>query len=144
MTDTATQDRIERQVDIDATAEKVWGLISRPGWWVNEGTVVDHPVEKRGDLDVVRHPTHGEFAIRTVALNPPRHAAYRWEPGEGDQATLTEFWVEDRDGGVVLKVVESGFASLDVDEAERRRLIAGNIEGWEVEVEAARRHIEGS
>ena len=147
---TMTQDRIERQIDINAPADKVWGLISRPGWWINEGTIVDHPEEKRDDLDVVRHPEYGEFPIRTVKLDAPRYAAFRWEPASGkeraagEQSTLTEFWIEDRDGGVVLKVVESGFASLDVDEAERRKMIEGNTEGLSLELEAARKHLEAS
>lgn len=147
---TMTQDRIESQIEINASADKVWGLISRPGWWINEGTVIDHPEEKRGELDVVRHPQYGEFPIRTVQLDPPRYAAFRWEPASGkeraagEQSTLTEFWIEDRDGGVVLKVAESGFASLDVDEAERRRIIENNTEGWSFELEAARKYVETS
>jgi uncharacterized protein YndB with AHSA1/START domain len=150
VTTTQTQDRIERQIDIDAPAEKVWALISRPGWWINDGTVVDVAPERRGDLDVVTHPEHGEFAIRTITLDPPDYAAFRWVPTASgkatvaDQSTLTEFWIEGRDGGVVLKVIESGFASLDVSEAERRAMIAGNTEGWSVELEAARKHVETS
>ena len=145
-----TQDRIERQIDIDAPADTVWGLVSRPGWWINQGTIVDQQVEKRGELDVVQHPEFGEFPIRTVQLDPPRYAAFRWEPGSGkeraggEQSTLTEFWIEDRDGGVVLKVVESGFSSLDVTEEERRALVDGNTEGWKAELEAARKHVEAS
>lgn len=150
MTQTQTQDRIERQIDIDAPADQVWGLISRPGWWINEGVVIEQQIEKRGELDVVQHPKFGEFPIRTVQLDPPRYAAFRWEPGghkpdaTGEQATLTEFWIEDRDGGVVLKVCESGFDSLDVTEEERRKLIDGNVEGWAAELKAAQTYLLAS
>jgi uncharacterized protein YndB with AHSA1/START domain len=150
MSETKIQDRIERQIDIDAPADKVWGLISRPGWWINQGTIVDQQVERRGELDIVTHPEHGEFAIRTITLDRPGYAAFRWVPTasgkttEADQSTLTEFWIEGRDGGVVLKVVESGFASLGASEAERRTMIDGNTEGWAVEVEAARAYLEAS
>ena len=41
----------ERQIDIDATAERVWALVSTPGWWINDGTIVEHLIERRGDLD---------------------------------------------------------------------------------------------
>lgn len=145
-----TQDLIEQQIDIDAAADRVWELISRPGWWINHGTVVDHELERRGDLDVVHHPEFGEFPIRTVRLDPPRHAAFRWEPAggkerrEGEQATLTEFWIEDREGGVVLRVRESGFASLDVSEEERRTMLADNVSGWGTELEAARTYVLGA
>ena len=35
-------DRIDRSIEIDATAEKVWGLVSRPGWWINSRTIVSN------------------------------------------------------------------------------------------------------
>ncbi len=143
---TTTQDRIERQIDIDAPAEKVWGLISTPGWWINEGVVGDNQIERQGDLDVVRHEKWGEFAILTVLLDAPRHAAFRWMPdpgGDPAQGTLTEFWIEDRDGGVVLKVSESGFDSLDVTEEKRRAMFADNSHGWTDQVKAAKAHVEG-
>ena len=144
---TMTQDRIERQIDIDAPADKVWGLISRPGWWINEGVVGDNEIERRGDLDVVRHEKWGEFPILTVSLDAPRYAAFRWMPDSGvdpEHGTLTEFSIEDRDGGVVLKVAESGFASLDLPEEKRRAMFAGNSDGWSDQVKAAKVHVEGS
>ncbi|WP_246623126.1 SRPBCC family protein [Streptomyces malaysiensis] len=36
-------DRIARQIDIDAPAERVWELIARPGWYVNDGAVEADP-----------------------------------------------------------------------------------------------------
>lgn len=137
-------DRIERQVDINATAERVWGLVSRPGWFINDGRVVDHRIEEVGDGEhLVHDPTHGEFRIRTEKLDPPHYAAFRWTGGEADQhieqrSTLVEFWIRERPGGVTLKVLESGFDKLGVTEEERRRQVADNTEGWETELEAAR------
>ena len=42
-TDLDPLDRIDRTIDIDASAERVWDLVTRPGWWINEGTVDDDP-----------------------------------------------------------------------------------------------------
>jgi uncharacterized protein YndB with AHSA1/START domain len=138
-------DRIERQIDIDAPAARVWELVSRPGWWINEGTIIDHPIDRDGDADIIHHPTYGDFRIGTVTLEPPRHAAFRWLTGENDAAsspkggaTLVEFWIDDRADGVTLRVVESGFASLDVSEEARRKNIDENTEGWEQELAAAK------
>ena len=46
-TDAAELDRIERSIDIDASAEKVWSLIARPGWWINEEEVDPDPESAR-------------------------------------------------------------------------------------------------
>jgi uncharacterized protein YndB with AHSA1/START domain len=142
---TDTQDRIERTIEIDAPAERVWQLVSQPGWWINDGSIVDHKVERVGDLDIVHDLVHGEFKIRTERLDAPRYAAFRWIAQEPDQSgnvasTLTEFWIDDRDGaGVTLRVAESGFASLDVSAEQRRKHLDENTEGWELELGAARK-----
>lgn len=144
---TVTADRIERQIEIDAPAERVWALVSQPGWWINDGEIVDHKIERVGDVDVVHDPTHGEFKLRTEKLDPPRYAAFRWIAREPDQAgneasTLTEFWIDDRGSGVTLRVAESGFASLDGSDEERRKHLDENTEGWELELAAARSFVE--
>jgi uncharacterized protein YndB with AHSA1/START domain len=77
-------DQIERQIDIAASAERVWELIRRPGWWINEGTIVDVQFDADCDVNVIRHPKHGDFRIKTVALDEPRHAAFRWLAGAGN------------------------------------------------------------
>lgn len=139
------EDRIERQVDIEATADRVWGLVSRPGWFINDGHVIDHRIEEIGDgLHVVHDPTHGEFRVRTEKLEPPHHAVFRWigRETEEEQATQVEFWIKEREGGVTLTVVESGFARLGLAEMERRRHVAERTEGWEIELAAAKSFVE--
>lgn len=148
----AVPDAIERSIDIDATAERVWELVSEPGWYINDGEVRPHRIERAGeDLVVVHDEKHGPFPIRTVALDPPRYAAFRWEAGHGSSdgstlgpTTLVEFWVVERPGGVTLRVVESGFAAFGDDAAARRVAFDENAEGWSLELEAARRHLEGA
>ena len=144
-----TKDRIERTIEIDAPAERVWMLVSQPGWWINDGAIVDHEIERVGDLDIVHDPKHGAFPIRTERLDPPRYAAFRWMADQEDRSgegpsTLTEFWIDDREGssGVTLRVAESGFASLGKSEEERRKHVDENTEGWETELAAARKFVE--
>lgn len=38
-------DRIERSIWIAADADRVWQLVSEPGWWVNDGRITEHRVE---------------------------------------------------------------------------------------------------
>lgn len=136
-------DRIERQVSINAPAQRVWDLVSEPGWYINDGAIVDHRIDYDGEVAVVTDPRHGTFRFRTVTLDPPNYAAFRWinsdasaESGLPDHAsTLVEFWIEERaGGGVILKVAESGFASLGKTAEWRRQQVEGNTKGWELEL----------
>lgn len=144
----AELDRIARQIDIDASAERVWELVVRPGWYVNDGAVEPEPdLRYEGDVAVVRHSSLGEFRFRTVELDKPRYAAFRWigTPfrGESTSSTLVEFWIDERDGGgVTLRVVESGFSGLADDPAVWLKERQGNDNGWIAELEAAKAFIE--
>ena len=140
-------DRIARQIDIDAPAERVWQLVTRPGWYINDGVVEAEPnLSYEGDVAVVRHPSLGEFRFRTVELDEPRYAAFRWvgTPSRGGStgSTLVEFWIDEREGGVTLRVVESGFSSLADDPAAWLEERAGNDKGWSAELEAAKAFVE--
>jgi uncharacterized protein YndB with AHSA1/START domain len=141
----AELDRIERSIDIDASAEKVWSLITRPGWWINDGDIEpDTETRREGDYDVVVHPKHGTFRFATLERDEPRHLTYHWVDNVAPEAgTTVEFWIEDRPGGVTLRVVESGFSGLKKDRAAIDNQIKENTQGWEVELEAARRFVLG-
>lgn len=148
----AELDSIRRQVDIDASAEKVWSLITRPGWYVNDGTVLDDPdtrVETADDgteIAVVTHPTMGEFRFRTIELDEPRYAAFRWLGTpfrDATEGTLVEFRIEENPaGGVTLEVLESGFSTLSEDPAVWLKEREGNDNGWAQELEAAKTYVE--
>ncbi|MGW4023264.1 SRPBCC domain-containing protein [Streptomyces sp. NPDC005009] len=146
----AELDRIARQIDIDAPAERVWELVVRPGWYINDGVVEAEPdLRHEGDVTVVRHPSLGEFRFRTVELDKPRYAAFRWigTPYRDDStpSTLVEFWIDERDGGgVTLRVVESGFSSLADDPAAWLKEREGNDKGWLTELTAAKVFVEKS
>lgn len=126
------QDKIEREIVINAPVQRVWELVSEPGWWIGDGDRSAQRRWKEGDLDVIEDPKYGRFPLRTVAAEPPTYVSFRWVPGipedgaEPGPTTLVEFWVLERDGGTVVRVVESGFAAVpNPDDA-----IKGNTEGW--------------
>jgi uncharacterized protein YndB with AHSA1/START domain len=147
MTETDQElDRIERSIDIDASAEKVWSLVQRPGWWINEHDVDPDPeIRREGEYDVVVHPKWGEFRLQTLERDEPRYISYHWVDNVAPEAgTTVEFWIEERAGGVTLRVVESGFSGLKKDRAAIDNQIRENTRGWEKELEAARRFVTGS
>jgi uncharacterized protein YndB with AHSA1/START domain len=143
--DDMDQDAIERSIDIDAPPERVWDLISIPGWWINEGEYREHVIEHVDGIDLVTDPVHGVFAIVTQKLDAPRYAAFRWLDDRDHRSpdapgTTTEFWIDDRENGVTLRVRESGFMSLGKSQEEVRKRIDDNTEGWAKELEVARKH----
>ncbi|WP_121750893.1 ATPase [Streptomyces sp. E2N166] len=143
-------DRIARQIDIDAPADRVWELVVRPGWYINDGVVEEEQdLSHEGDVAVVRHPSLGEFRFRTMELDKPRYAAFRWigtpSRDASTPSTLVEFWIDERDGGgVTLRVVESGFSSLADDPAAWLKEREGNDKGWLTELAAAKAFAEKS
>ncbi len=143
-------DTIERSIDIDAPAERVWDLVSEPGWFINSGQIVEHVIERLDDNRVVVHDgTVGRFVVKTDKLDPPHYAAFRWESGakpDGEHYdmpnTVVEFFISDRTGGVTLRVVESGFAAWGEDTVKRRKAFDENSQGWEEELAEAKRVLE--
>jgi uncharacterized protein YndB with AHSA1/START domain len=153
--DTNVSDTIERSVLIAAPAEKVWAVVSIPGWWVNDGSGLELSLIERvtEDRAIVHHPTHGDIAVERVEADPPRRAAFRWvvsgADGRGVDAaddqllhTRVVLTLTPEDGGTLLSVTESGFAAAAVSEQVRRHAYEGNTEGWEIELGLARAHVE--
>jgi uncharacterized protein YndB with AHSA1/START domain len=143
-TDADRLDRIDRSIEIDASAERVWELVTRPGWWINEGSVDPDPdVRVDGSMTVLTHPAYGEFRLETVASRPHSYVAYRWLDPDADAGTLVEFQIEPRDGGVTLSVAESGLSRLGKPREAWLKHREGNITGWENELSAAKDFVEG-
>lgn len=156
MSDDDQLDRIEREISIEASQERVWELVTEPGWWINDGAVTAHRVESIGDDSVLVHdPKHGAFAVQLVTEQPQKYVAFRWYSGPSADrrkgqldpqfSTLIEFFiVTEAEGVTTLRVVESGFAGLDEDQRRRRMMFEENRIGWELELAAARNHLEGA
>jgi uncharacterized protein YndB with AHSA1/START domain len=141
------QDTIERSITITAPLERVWDLVTEPGWWVP----TDAPTagERTAGAVVVRESQKwGRFPVEVVELRPMSYAAFRWSsayPGEDlkpDRTTLIEFTVTPTADGVQVSVVEGGFATLDAPDELKTQSIESNSGGWTMELESLRSRAE--
>jgi uncharacterized protein YndB with AHSA1/START domain len=140
-------DRIERQITIDASLDHVWELVTEPGWWVP--TTDDAPIDRTPGSQTVRESEKwGRFPVEVVRIDPQTYAAFRWAstfPGEElrpGNTTLVEFQLRSLDDGVSVTVVESGFAALDASEDVRAAGHASNTDGWAQELDSLKERSE--
>ena len=132
-------DRIEQQVTINAPLDRVWELVSQPGWWVPSD--VEKPIDRTPGARTVRESKKwGTFIVETVRIEPQTYAAFRWAsqfPGEDlapGKTTLVEFAVTPTPDGVTVAVTETGFASIDASAENRQSGFDDNTKGWAMEL----------
>lgn len=147
MTTDQIQDTIAREVEIDAPLAIVWELVSQPGWWINDGAIVDNTIEEKDGVWHVTNTTHGAFPLLVDGSREPSYVAFRWAPWDERTVevgnTLVEFFLEGPDEGpVTVRVVESGFASIDRAPADVIEHHRENTDGWEIELGALKAHLE--
>lgn len=136
-------DSIEREIVIEAPAERVWALITESehvGTWFAD---VEAEVDPRpGGVYRLTWEKSGTTLGRVVTVEPYTRFSYRWnaygakwgeEPEDGC-ATLVEFLLEPAGTGTRLRVIETGFAALDVDDDVRTTAFDGNVRGWAAEL----------
>jgi uncharacterized protein YndB with AHSA1/START domain len=132
--------QIEREIVIDAPIDRIWTLITESdhvGTWFADA---DAEIDLRpGGAMKLRWEEHGTVHARVERVERPHLFTYRWangtdvEPTEGN-STLVEFSLAAEGDGTRVRVVEIGFAGLDASDAERRRKLDENTEGWGIEL----------
>jgi uncharacterized protein YndB with AHSA1/START domain len=158
-----TEDRIEKNVVVRATRERVWKALTDSqefGSWFGarfEGPFIPGRTV-RGVIaasalatpeETANHPYLGKPIILQIErVDPPRRFSYRWRPLDGRAApetvdgpsTLVEFTLEEAEGGTRVTVVESGFSQLP--DPHRKSAFESHEGGWSVQVQRVRVHIE--
>ena len=140
-------ERIEREIEIEAPVERLWEVLTRAehlgAWFGDAGAEVDL---RPGGAMVLRWTEHGSFRCVVERVEPPRFFSFRGpptpdtDPGEGNH-TRVEFTLTPTAGGTRLRVVESGFDTLDMSPEERRRQAEGNVEGWKIKLAELRGYV---
>ena len=143
------EDRVEQDMMINAPLDRVWALVSEPGWWVPTAAVA--PVDHTPGHQVVRESEKwGRFPVEVVRVDPKTYAAFRWAsyaPGAeltAGNTTLVEFWVEPVGDAVRVCVVESGFAVLDAPDSVREQARKENTGGWQEEMAGLKERAEAA
>jgi uncharacterized protein YndB with AHSA1/START domain len=141
---TLAEDTIEREIFIHAGIEHVWSLVSKAGFWIGDELRFDVDANE-GELVVIDTAQRGRFPVQVERLEPPRYAAYRWASGfpgavpTATNSTLVEFRLAEQEGGVMLRVKESGFAALAGAQAIRD----ANLAGWTMQLERLCQVVDG-
>jgi uncharacterized protein YndB with AHSA1/START domain len=143
------QDRIEQQVVINAPLDRVWELVSTPGWWVP--STIEEPADRTPGHQTVRQSEKwGRFPVEVVELRPRDYAAFRWasqSPGADlapGNTTLVEFFVATAEDAVSVTVVESGFGVLDAPDDVREKALKDNTGGWPEVLADLQKRAEGA
>jgi uncharacterized protein YndB with AHSA1/START domain len=143
--------QIEREIVIAAPPQRVWTLLTDERyfseWFGDARAEIDL---RPGGAMAVHWTEHGTVLAEVVAVEPPRRFAYRWSqfqdearaaPVDGT-ATLVEFTLDPERDGTRLRVVESGFETLDCPPEERAKKAEDNTSGWGIELERLRDYVE--
>jgi uncharacterized protein YndB with AHSA1/START domain len=145
-----SEDRIERETLIAAPLERVWSLVTEPGFWVADPASVSGTVAREGESTVAKNAEYGDFPVRVEKVEPPTYVAYRWTsafPGaelREDNSTLVEFTLTPEGDKTRLRVVESGFAALAASDELRGQAFKDNTRGWPQVLDAFKTRAEQS
>jgi uncharacterized protein YndB with AHSA1/START domain len=148
-----SNDRVEREIFMRASIDRAFAALTDPSLFPTWG-----PERVEGSIAVGERPLFdfgfaGKVAIYIVAIEPPRYFAYRWKQGERDPArllgdplegpnTLVEFFLEEKDGGTRVRVVESGIADLPITPGVDPTVAIEHMrKGWELMISGLPRHL---
>ena len=140
MTDTAVVTQIEKSIQLNFPRHRVWQALTTArefaAWFgvTLEGEfIAGQPTF--GKFDNQKY-AHVRFEVLVETITPETLFTYRWRPFAMDEGvdysaeprTLVAFTLEDRDGGTLLTVVESGFDGIPA--ARRVKAFEMNTQGW--------------
>lgn len=143
-----SNDRIERDIVIRARPERVWDVVTRAehlgSWFADAGAEIEL---RPGGALALHWKEYGTSRGRVETVEPPTTLAFRWvflgsdEPTPAN-STLVEFTLMPEGDGTRLRVVESGFASLDLPPEQQAKHLEQNTDGWRMELDELRDYIE--
>lgn len=144
---------IEREINIDASPEVVFEVITRPEhireWWNGCQTDVAPSVGAVAELAWGKGgPEPHVEQMTVVAAEPPRLFSFRWVYGDEAAATagnslLVTFELTPSAGGTTLRMTETGFREKGWEIAVMEATYADHVNGWDVFVPSIRDYVAG-
>ena len=151
----AVPDKIEKQVLLKASRERVWQAVSdaaRFGTWFGvafDGAFVEGaritgriaPTRVDAEVAAMQRPFEGTpFEWRVERIEPMRRIVFGWhpfavEPGvdyAAEPMTRIVFELHDAPGGILLAITESGFEAIPLE--RRAKAFADNEGGWDAQL----------
>lgn len=127
---------IEREIVIDAPVEVVWRLVTELDHirqWFSDEAEINLRVGGSGRL---RFKSGDSYQLQIEALEPPRRFAFRWVQPEGsivraDNSMLVEFTLQAEADGTRLRLVESGFDTIDWSDPQKQKYADDHSGGWQ-------------
>lgn len=146
------QDRIEKQIELEAPVARVWRALTDHrefGQWfqVNlEGPFVPGQTS-RGQITYPGYE-HLKWEAVVQKMEPERLFSFTWHPYAVDlqkdyskePSTLVEFRLEPKGAGTLLTLTESGFSKLPAD--RRLEAFRMNDGGWAEQMKNIEHHVE--
>lgn len=147
------EDKIEKTIDLKASAERVWRAITDHnefGEWfrvaLEKPFIVGEITE--GNITYEGYE-HMRLEARVKTMDTNKLFAFYWCPiGDengnaplGEMETLVEFQLEEIESGTRLTIIESGFSALP-DDQRRVDALRRNSEGWEGQTLNIAAHVE--
>ena len=131
---------IEREVYVDAPAEVVFEVVSRPehlrNWWPDDADFDPTPGSS-GSIAFGDSDAGGALVgLTVVAAKPPHLFSFRWtqsvdEVARAGNSLLVTFELEPSGDGTRLRMTESGFREMGWEVAVLEEQYREHVQGWE-------------
>jgi uncharacterized protein YndB with AHSA1/START domain len=145
-------DRIERRILLKAPRSRVWRALSDAkefGDWFGVNFTGKAFVVGKHVQGKITYPGY-EHLVMDVLIEevvPERLLSFRWHPAAVDSSvdysheptTLVAFELEEKEGGTMLTVTESGFD--EIPQGRRATALRMNTSGWEQQMENIEKHV---
>jgi uncharacterized protein YndB with AHSA1/START domain len=144
---------IQKETFIRAPRSRVWHALTDPNefskWFglkIIGSFTPGTQIEMSGTVGETRVVAY----LTIERIEPETRFSWRWHPGmprpdldySKEPTTLVEFELTEREGGTVLKVVESGFEKIPL--SRRAAVFGENEKGWEFQLTSISNYVAGN
>jgi len=150
---TADAGRIEQEILIDAPPAEVWQLITDPGHigrWFSDAADIDLRPGGTGTLTFTQRATNAPATtgIQVKSVTPPRLFSFRWDhpadaPAREGNSLLVEISLTAESDSTRVRVVESGFTSLERPEQQKAKCAEVHARGWDIHLASLQNYASG-